>query len=122
MITVLDTSSLIRFFTNDLPGEASLVKQAIETKALEIPDVVFPELEYVLLSKTYNATRERILIAFQFLASRKNIKISTNILKAISLYRLSNLDIADCLIAATAQGKKLLTFDKRLSLLHKQYK
>jgi len=50
---VLDTSALIRFFTNDIPHQAEKVKKIIETgKRIKIPDVVFPEIEYVLLGKT----------------------------------------------------------------------
>ena len=47
---VLDTSSLIRFFTNDIPSKATLVKRVIENDEKKIvPDVCFPELEYVLI-------------------------------------------------------------------------
>ena len=116
---VLDTSALIRFFTNDVPLKAQKVKTLIENKEkLIIPDVVFPELEYVLLGKTYNASREKILTAFQYLSVQKNINISKEVKKAISLYKTSTLDIADCIIAASAYKQTLMSFDKKLKKTH----
>lgn len=117
---VLDTSSLIRFFTNDIPAKAKKVKKVIESeKNIFIPDVCFPELEYVLMGKTYNSSRNKILKAFQYLATRKNIKTSREVIKAIGIYEKSKLDIADCIIAATAHKKELLSFDKQLVSIFK---
>lgn len=114
MIT-FDTSALIRFFTNDLPSKAQRVKEVLESgEKIIIPDVVFPELEYVLLSKSYNATRKKILKAFEFLANQRKISISGNVIKAVSLYKITNLDMADCIIVATSLDNKLLSFDKKL--------
>src|SRR3990170_3697259 len=105
---VIDTSALIRFFTKDIPGDAEKVKNLIEQgEELKIPDVVFPEIEYVLLSKTYNASREKILKAFKFLILRKNIIVSKEVKRAILLYEKTGLDIADCIIVASAKGENL---------------
>ena len=112
---VIDTSALIRFFTKDIPGDAEKVKNLIEQgEELKIPDVVFPEIEYVLLSKTYNASREKILKAFKFLILRKNIIVSKEVKRAILLYEKTGLDIADCIIVASAKGENLFSFDKKL--------
>lgn len=114
MVT-LDTSALIRFFTNDIPSKALLVKEVLESgMKIIIPDVVFPELEYVLLSKSYNATRKKILKAFEFLANQRKISISENAVKAVNLYKITNLDMADCIIVATSLDNKLLSFDRKL--------
>lgn len=114
MVT-LDTSALIRFFTNDIPSKARRVKEVLESEEkIVIPDVVFPELEYVLLSKSYNATRKKILKAFEFLANQRKISISGNVIKAVNLYKITNLDMADCIIIATSLDNKLLSFDKKL--------
>jgi len=110
----LDTSSLIRFFTNDDPKKALLVKKLLEKeKEILIPEVVFPELEYVLI-KLYQAKREKIVIAFKFLISRRNIKSSPVIKKAVEFFAASKLDMADCLIAARSLKGKLASFDKKL--------
>jgi len=110
----LDTSSLIRFFTNDDPQKALKVKKLLEKeKEIFIPEVVFPELEYVLKGK-YKAKRVEIIKAFKFLFSRKNIKLTVAIKKGIKLYENTNLDMADCLIAAHSLGRSLASFDKAL--------
>ena len=114
MVT-LDTSALIRFFTNDIPSKAQRVKEVLESgEKIIIPDVVFPELEYVLFSKSYNATRKKILKAFEFLVDQRKISISGNVIKAISLYKITDLDMADCIIVTTSLDNKLLSFDKIL--------
>src|SRR3989304_8991911 len=98
MVT-FDTSALIRFFTNDIPPKANQVREIFESKEkITIPDVVFPELEYVLLGKSYNATRTKILKAFEFLATQKNVSVSPIIKKALDLYKKTSLDMADCII------------------------
>ena len=114
MVT-LDTSALVRFFTNDIPAKASQVKKVLESKEkIAIPDVVFPELEYVLLFKSYNATRIKILEAFEVLTTRRNVVVSSSVRKAVEIYRKTNLDMADCLIIAHSLGNSILSFDKKL--------
>ena len=114
MVT-LDTSALIRFFTNDIPSKANQVKQVLDSEErIKIPDVVFPELEYVLLGKSYNATRQKILKAFQFLVSKKNIILSRSVKTGVELYERTKLDIADCIIVSSSLDNKLVSFDKKL--------
>ena len=60
-----------------------------------------------------------VLKAFQFLSLKKNIKLSAEVLLGIEFYANSNLDIADCIIAATALNIKLISFDKKLLKLAK---
>lgn len=113
-MTYLDTNSLIRFFTNDDPQKALLVKKLLEKeKEILIPEVVFPELEYVL-RKVYKARRKKIINAFKFLVSRPNIKLSQAAKKAVGLFETSKLDIADCLIVTHSLKGKLASFDKQL--------
>lgn len=110
----LDTNSLLRFFTNDDPKKAQKVKTLLkEEKEIFIPEVVFPELQYVL-TKSYKAKRCKIIKVFKFLISQSNIKVSQTIKKAVELFETSPLDIADCLIAAHALKGKLASFDKQL--------
>ncbi len=113
---VLDTSSLIRFFTGDNKKKALRVKEVLEKNIeIYIPDVVFPELEYVLSGKVYGATRKDIIKAFEFLSSKKNITLSKEISIAIEIYKQTSLDIADCLIVAYGKTKgDIFTFDKQL--------
>lgn len=111
---VLDTSSLLRFFTGDDPVKAEKVKQVLEKeKHIVVPEVVFQELAYVLRGN-YKADRKKITEAFQFLLSRPNIKLGLVIKKALEIFEDSSLDIADCLIAAHSLKGKLASFDKEL--------
>lgn len=111
---VLDTNSLIRFFTNDVKDQATKVKILLEKeKKIFIPDVVFPELEYVLEGQYY-FTRGKLLEYFNFLLTLKNIKVNQPLRKAIEFFAISSLDMADCLIAAYSQKNRLASFDKHL--------
>lgn len=114
MLIVLDTNSLIRFFTNDIPDKASKVKILFEKeKNLYIPEVVFPEVEYVLADQ-YGVSRERLITIFQFLSSQKNIKLSPHLKKAITIFEKTNLDMADCVIVSYALKGSLASFDTEL--------
>lgn len=110
----LDTNSLIRFFTKDDLDKASKVKNLLEKeKDIFIPEVVFPELEYVLAS-IYKIERKKIIIIFKFLISRSNIKLSRIVKKAVELFGTTKLDIADCLIVSHSLRGKLASFDEEL--------
>ncbi len=113
---VLDTSALIRFFTNDIPSKAVLARQLIESEQqIAIPDLVFPELEYVLMKVAKNASRIKVLHIFQYLISRKNIHVSKDVIDAVEIFQTSKLDMADCLIAAAVKDKnRLASFDQQL--------
>jgi len=111
---VLDTSVLVRFFTQDIKSKAERVKLLLEVeRRLFLPEVVLPELEYVLGGQ-YGQSKEFLVKGFNFLVSKKNIKTTRYAKKAIEIYEDSNLDMADCLIAAKSIGGKLASFDKKL--------
>lgn len=114
MLIVLDTSALVRYFTNDIPKKAEQVENLLkQEEQIGIPDVVFPELEYILLRK-YNISRGKVLEAYKFLLAQKKIDISTTVKRAIALYEASNLDMADAIIASYSLEGKLASFDKKL--------
>ena len=100
-MTVFDTSSLIRFFTNDIPEKAIVVKKVIDSdEKVLIPDVVFPALEYVLLGEVYKSSRQKVLQAFHFLISRKKFnKLEKLPPKAIVIFietRFPELSLISC--------------------------
>lgn len=114
MKIVLDTNSLIRYFTNDMPDKAQKVKTLLEQeKHIIIPDVVFPEMEYVL-TENYQVAKAELLQIFRFLSSRSNIKLPLHIKRAINIFEISKLDMADCIIAAMSEKGMLASFDKQL--------
>jgi len=112
---VLDTSALLRFFTTD--DEQKARKAAVlleEERDLVIPDAVCPELEYVLTSAMYDSTRQKVSGVFRALISRRNISVSNSVLGTVEIYERTNLDMADCIIAASAAGGRLASFDGEL--------
>ena len=111
---ILDTNLIIRLFTQDNQSQAKKVIKLLETeKELFIPEVVFPEIEYVL-SLVYKFNRYAISYYLKSLIALDNIKITQEIAIAIRIYDESNLDMADCLIAAHARGKIIASFDTKL--------
>lgn len=113
MVT-LDTSVLVRYFTEDDKKKASLVAKLLaSSEDFFIPDVVFVELEYVLF-KLYHATRREILEAYQFLVSQANMVVSKEVGQATEMYSTIKISMADCIVAASAKQGKLASFDKEL--------
>jgi predicted nucleic-acid-binding protein len=82
-------------------------------KNIYIPEVVFPEVEYVLTDQ-YGISREKLITIFQFLSSQKNIKLSQYLKKAITIFEKTHLDMADCIIASYALKGALASFDREL--------
>ena len=115
-MVVLDTNTLILFFSQTSRSQAGLVKTLIESdQEITIPDVVFPETEYIL-GKKYHRTRNDIHKVFQFFFERPNIHLNEYIGHAVDLYRKTTLDMVDCLVIAQAEAKsaQIATFDKKL--------
>jgi len=114
MQIVLDLSVLVRFFTNDIPPQARKAEKLLEEeKDMFIPDVVFPELEYILIKK-YGASRTKIVEAYKFLISKRNIQTSFIVKNASVLFEATKLDMADCITAMEAKNGVLASFDKKL--------
>jgi predicted nucleic-acid-binding protein len=114
MQIILDTNVLVRFLTNDVPALAAKTEKLLnEEEDMSIPDVVFPELEYILLEK-YGSSRAKISEAYKFLIEKPTIKASSSVKKAVSLYESTNLDMADCIIAVESLKGQLASFDRNL--------
>ncbi len=114
MRVTIDTSALIRFFTRDIEEKAQEVKKLLDSDIdIFIPNVVFPELEYVLI-KVYGLKRQDLDTYFKFLTSKNNLKTTKDIKVAVEIYQKTNLDMADCIIAAESLKGLLASFDKHL--------
>lgn len=117
MRIIIDTNALVRFFTDDIPQKASRVEKLFkDEKDIFIPDVVFPEIEYILIHK-YNFPREKLLNIYIFLSSRDNIHVTSEVKKAIEIFENSKLDMADCIVAAYSMKGSLASFDRGLLTL-----
>jgi predicted nucleic acid-binding protein len=114
MNVVINTNAFIRFFTDDDAREATLVEKLLkDEKTVIIPDVVLPELAYVLM-KEYQFSREKLLKVYMFLFSKDNFYLTNAAKKAIGIFAKSKLDMADCIIAAYSLKGKLASFDQEL--------
>ena len=111
---VLDTSALIRYFARDDKVKAEKTKLLLKTqKELIVPDVVLPEIEYVLV-KSSKAKRAELIKAFRFLNSLRNISLTKEAREAITIFENSKLDMADCIVAAYSMKGSLASFDRNL--------
>lgn len=111
---VLDTNTLLRLITKDIPKDAVKVKELVNSeKELFVPDVVFPEIEYNLV-KFYQYSHAQIANVFSYLNGLPNLEISVQVRSAIKLFAETKLDMADCIVAAYAKGQTLASFDKKL--------
>lgn len=117
---VIDSSALIRLFTNDIPTKATIVKNLLQSdEIVVIPDIVFSELDYVLCGKVYRLSRKEILVAFRFLLSLKRALISKEVKLAVALYNKTKLDMSDCIIVASSFEHELLSFDEEMMKVQK---
>ncbi len=112
---VVDTNALVRFLTKDIPSQAHLVSMLLEgDETVFIPDVVFPELEYVLCGQ-YEVSRDTFINGCRTLILQPNIQTSEVIHKALVLFAASSFDMADCIIASSVgEEDSLASFDKKL--------
>jgi len=111
---VLDTSALIRFFTRDDESKADKVKRLLESdRELLLIDAVMMELVFTL-SKVYSLPKNKIGEIVQFLFSRQNISINSELRRAGTLYVENNLSITDCLVVAHGEGNSIASFDDKL--------
>jgi predicted nucleic acid-binding protein len=113
-LIVLDTNIFIRLVIGDIPEQLEKVKKVLKTdNHFIVPDVVFPEIEYIL-RKYYQLSRKDVIDTYITIAQLPNISLSKECLVAISLYKDTNLDSEDCFVAAYSMLGELASFDKQL--------
>jgi len=117
---ILDTNVLIRFLTNDPKGQALQVEnlfKKVEDKSLIIPDVVFIETVFVLLS-VYELPKEEIVEKLSTLVTFPKFDLGKTLLqKTLDLYGKYSISIVDAYIGAVSNTKPtqtIYTFDKRM--------
>ncbi|MBI4130825.1 PIN domain-containing protein, partial [Candidatus Roizmanbacteria bacterium] len=99
---VVDTSVLIRYFTNDDPIKAGKFEDFLRSKQpFTIPDVVFSEVYWTLLT-FYQQPRERVITAlesmFGFPSVTCNYQLISSTIAMVKKYRA--LSFVDAYIAA----------------------
>ena len=121
MNMILDANAILRFLLNDIPDQADIVADAIQTEASTIPEVI-AEVVYVL-SGVYHVDRSTISSTLQDLFNEIYIADKPVITEALRLYAATGLDYVDCVLIARSKilGNSILSFDKKLNAeLNKQ--
>jgi predicted nucleic-acid-binding protein len=116
----LDTNVLIRYFVADDPKQSPVARELMAALSSGEPGwlgvVVLAELVWTL-KYAYHFSRAGLGSIVEHLLSSKDIVIEQENLvrEALLMYRKSNADYPDCLIAASARAAgcgKTVTFDK----------
>lgn len=125
---ILDTNILIRFLTNDTP-QLARQSEAIFAKAqkneLIIPDLVFAEIVFVLMSfykleKQEVVEKLRVVIEFEKFNTNEQLLNTT-----LNIFEENNISFIDAYLLANLQRNpdyELISFDKRLMKLKEKLK
>ncbi len=120
---LVDTNLIIRFITQDSKTQAEIAEKIFKTsppRSLLVPDIVFAETIYVLLS-VYELSKEKAIeIAEKILLFPKfTFESKLSLLKALEIWKKNKISFVDAFLLAkqTALKCKLYTFDKRLAKL-----
>ena len=104
----------MRFFTKDDENKARRVKSLLESdEELLLIDAVVMELIYTLI-RVYGQSKNQILEVLKFLLSRPNMRINSELRKAIKVYGEENISITDSLLVVYGRNNKIASFDERL--------
>lgn len=116
----LDTNVLVRWILDDDPRQATRVQRLFDEvrelrSQLFVPSTVMLELEWVLRSR-YKLEKPTVLGAFNALLETQELEFQDEpaLERAISLYRQSSADFADCMHAGqcgSAGRAPMITFD-----------
>ncbi len=116
----LDTNVLVRWIMDDDPRQARRVQRLFEEvreqrSPLFVPSTVVLELEWVLRSR-YKLDKAIVVNAFNALLETQELEFQDEpaLERAMSLYRQSSADFADCMHAGqcgSAGRAPMITFD-----------
>lgn len=120
---LIDTNIIVRFLTNDEPKLASqagsLLGQSV-VGSLELTDVIFVEIAFVLISN-YQMEKKKLVEALALLIDLESISCDRPLLReTLAIFEAKPISVVDSyLLAKTSLGRnaKLVTFDKKLAKL-----
>jgi predicted nucleic-acid-binding protein len=119
-VIALDTNVLVRYLTEDDPGQTQLANDVLDNLSPEEPGwisvVVLAELVWSL-RRTYKLSKDQVVRIVSDLVASKDVVIDEiqKVERALSLHRACRAGFADCLLAvsaAVAGCSKTVTFDK----------
>lgn len=117
MEKLLDANAVLRYLLEDIQEQSDCVAETIEAGA-EVTVEVLAECVYVL-SGVYHVSRSDIAESLGILLDEVTCRRKRVAAAALGLYSGSSFDFVDCVLAAevSENGRKALTFDKRLQSL-----
>jgi len=104
IVAFLDTNAALRYLWGDSPKESTPAVQLIETApsgSLRLSEVVVAEIVWSM-HKTFS--RAEIATALQRLLANESIAADPVMSDTVIHYSKTNLDFADCLLAAKPQA------------------
>ena len=111
---IIDTNAFLRFFLNDNKAKAAKVKKLLAVEStIYVPDVVLPEIEYILV-RGYGKKRTEMLPLYNFIFKHSSLILTQQAKVAWVIYQTTTHDMADCLVAAASLGGRLASFDRKL--------
>lgn len=117
MEKLLDANAVLRYLLEDIQEQSDYVAETIEAGA-EVTVEVLAECAYVL-SGVYHVSRSDIAESLGILLDEVTCRRKRVAVAALGLYSESSFDFVDCVLAAEVaeNGRKVLTFDKKLQSL-----
>lgn len=115
MRTLLDTNCILRYLLDDIPEQSDRVEALIEEGAATAPEFL-SECVFVLSGKVYGFSRGEVADALMAVLDEVECEHSAAMLRALEIYRGTNLDFPDCILAArhSVEGVPVMTFDRKL--------
>ena len=123
MIT-LDTNYLLRFFTRDIPEQASQAKRLIESsKEIYILTIVLAETVYFLINH-YLVDKQDVVEKLLSFVKQPNISTANFIPLSFEIYKDENISFYDCLLIAEAlkQNMEVKSFDRKFMKIFLKYR
>jgi len=110
IVAILDTNILLRYLLKDdptqFPAALALILGA-PSRSLYVPTVIIAEIIWYFHSRLTPVPRSSIVAALQQVLANKSIRFDPVLLNTVERYANTNLDFADCLIAARGVDRSL---------------
>lgn len=119
---ILDTNALLRLLLNDIPEQAAITQQAIESANKNNQDVIVSPIvifeAIYALTKHYGISKDEVCKGIRKMFSVEGLIIEEKkvLLTTLNFYHTLNLSFTDCFLLAKAQEEngELFTFDQKL--------
>ncbi len=120
-LQIVDTNVIIRFLTQDhktLSRKADNLLRSAKPKSLFIPDIVFAEIIFVLMS-IYGLSKDEVVDNMRLIINFDAFKLNSSLLSmSLEIFNENNLSFIDSYILALSKLNKnstVYSFDEKLN-------